>query len=88
MYKPGAWVKVKNRNAIGYVLESSYHGVKVFVIKNGEPAGEYRYSYHQLTLMDDELTSDELFDLANLTIDLGQKEWFMEVTERMKEIPQ
>ncbi|MED0666982.1 hypothetical protein ACP2W0_10480 [Pseudobacillus badius] len=85
LYKAGVWVKIKNRNAIGFVLEASYHGAMVFVIRNGKPAGEHRYSYHQLTLMNDELTTEELLDLARLTVDLNQKEWFMEVTERMKE---
>ncbi|MFK2825768.1 hypothetical protein QYG89_08800 [Bacillus sp. B190/17] len=86
MYKAGAWVKVKNRNVIGFVLEASYHGAVLFVIKNGQPIGAHRYSYHQLALMNDELTAEELLDLARLTVDLNQKEWFMEVTKRMKEI--
>ncbi|KAB7704407.1 hypothetical protein F9802_17820 [Bacillus aerolatus] len=86
MYKVGVWVEVKNRNAIGFVLEASYQGATVFVIKGGKPIGEHRYSYHQLVLMGDYLTVGELLDLAKLTVDLNQKEWFMEITERMKEI--
>ncbi|KMY53299.1 hypothetical protein AC623_04245 [Bacillus sp. FJAT-27231] len=85
LYKAGVWVEIKNRNAVGFVLEASYHGAVVFVIRNGKPVGEHRYSYHQLVLMNDDLTAEELFDLARLTVDLNQKDWFMEVTERMKE---
>lgn len=85
LYKAGAWVEIKNRNAVGFVLEASYHGAVVFVIKNGKPVGEHRYSYHQLVLLNDNLTTEELLDLARLTVDLNDKEWFMEVTARIKE---
>ncbi|MBM7648725.1 hypothetical protein JOC78_001671 [Bacillus ectoiniformans] len=87
MIKPGVWVKIKSKNAVGFVLEASYHGAIVYVIENGKPDGKHKYSYHRLVALEDELNTEDLLELARLAVDLNQKEWFMEITDRLREIP-
>ncbi|MGM7635661.1 hypothetical protein [Bacillus sp. Hm123] len=79
----GDWVKGPN-GEVGFVVFCLEFVSKITFLKDSQWI-THRFQNYELQKLDDNLNGDELKDLAHLALSLNQKQWFMEVTSRMKE---
>lgn len=77
--------------AIGYVVSCGESKCTVHFVKDNQ--GEridfkYNFSYRELILAREiQLDEQALKNMIDLALDTGDKEWFMELTEKYKKIP-
>ncbi|GLY11375.1 hypothetical protein [Pseudobacillus badius] len=85
MIEVGKWVSIRNRNAIGFILESTNYDAMVCVIQDGKATGDQRFNYSQLTEMTSVIMVEEEEDLKrlhiNMALDTGDKEWLTELSQ-------
>jgi uncharacterized protein YpiB (UPF0302 family) len=90
-FKPGEWVQIidhRLKHCTGFILKydalDENYRMMVTRDSNGKPLRE------KITIEEDQLLptrifkdEDDLFALIDLALDLNDKEWFMELTEKL-----
>ncbi|UAT29452.1 hypothetical protein K7T73_12665 [Bacillus badius] len=83
--KEESWVKIKNQKAIGFVLDSDYNSCMVYVIRDGKPEGEKRFSHYQVHPLNNELVPEDAATLKhlhiNMALDTNDREWLKSLVE-------
>jgi uncharacterized protein YpiB (UPF0302 family) len=84
IYNKGDWVFNKNDGTRGFVDTSAYHASVITFIRNGHLITS-NVSNHSLMRLGDDLRSEELFELINLALIMGDRNWFYQLSEELKQ---
>ena len=83
MYREGAWLAHKQGKFIGFVDFSNQHNTTLWVRKSWGLAKECNVSNYNLYKMGDNLLPDELYELIDMALAMGDNDWFISLSSRM-----
>lgn len=84
-FKQGDWIENRNNGERGYVTTPGAFATDVFVTRKGK---QWRCSVqnNELIKLGDKLDSEDLFELINMALLVGDKIWFLQLTSRLKRL--
>ncbi|MGG0308391.1 hypothetical protein ABEY43_06745 [Priestia megaterium] len=81
MIKIGDWVNVKG--SIGYIVYKNYTETSI-KLKFSDGQSDV-YSKHDISPSPINLTNRDIYDLQHIAVNTGDKKWFMELSNMLRE---
>lgn len=86
MFENGAWIEYKVEKLTGFVVFSNALMSTVCFVKDGRTVRTQNVTNGNIHRLGEKLKSDELFELINVALLMRDREWFENLSGRLRQL--